>query len=313
MSNEPTGAPPQENLRNVFSFGTMFGQTSADITASLLLGRPASQIFAGRYNVPDALRYWESFSTSNPYMTEVGFFDKGKSAAYFLLSKMSNVRGQEFSDAEVESCLYRFARGGKWTTKPSKDADYKGTFYEYTHDFQADLGGGVKALRTFRLYAYRIQSKYSLVVYSPIVAIDLDGTSAAPAVRVAFAGGARMNLSGPSGNNVPHRTLFIDQAPPDDLDTNDTDLSGVSKFLQGNARSAPAYEFSQEEYHEFTGSGSANNNKAAGAAGTSKKKATRGRGFAPAAAALAPTPAPANSKRRALLAERGKGRAKWKD
>jgi hypothetical protein len=310
MSSEPTGAPPQENLRNVFSFGTLIGQPSAEITASQLLGRPASQIFAGRYNVPDALRYWESFSTSNPYMTEVGFFGGGKSAAYFLLSKMSNVRGQEFSDAEVESCLYRFARGGKWTTKPSKDADYKGTFYEYTHDYQVDLGGGLKPLRTFRLYAYRIQSKYSLVIYSPIVAIDLDGTSAAPAVHLAFAGGMQMNLSGPLGNNVPHRTIFIDQAPPDDLDPNDTDLSAVSRFLQEDAKSVPAYEFSQEEFYEFTGSGSPA--KAASVGGKSKKKVPKGRGFA-LTAAEAPTPPAANSKRRGLLAERGKGRVRWKD
>lgn len=249
---DPAGSPPHEVLANVFGFGTMIGQSSQTITDSNLLGRPNAQIFQGRYNVPDAVRYWESLQGLNPYLTEVGYFGRGKYAAYFLLSKLSNIRGQEFSDAEVESALYRFAKGGKWTTKASTGVDYKGTFYEYTHDYQIE-NAGQKVLRTFRLFAYRIQSKYSLIIYSPIVAVELDGTSAAPAVRVAFANGVQRDLTGTHADSQPFQVLYFDQdAPLDVMNSAPGNLSALTNFLQKGNAPTKSYQFNSEEFDEFT-------------------------------------------------------------
>lgn len=252
FSQDPTDSPAHEVLANVFSSGTMIGQSSETITNSNLLGRPNTQIFQGRYNVPDAVRYWESLQGVNPYLTEVGYFGKGKHAAYFLLSKLSNVRGQEFSDAEVESALYRFAKGGKWTTKASTGVDYKGTFYEYTHDYQIE-NAGQKILRTFRLFAYRIQSKYSLIIYSPIVAVELDGTSAAPAVRLAFADGVQRDLAGVHIEGQPFQVVYFDQdAPADIANSAPENLEPLTAFLQKGDTSGKSYQFSSEEFAEFT-------------------------------------------------------------
>ncbi|HQW29841.1 MAG TPA: hypothetical protein PK529_11685 [Verrucomicrobiales bacterium] len=196
---------------SVFRAGTFVGSGYEQIEASGFFGRrllPRAQM--GKWNVPYKLEFSERFANKNPYITEVGFFEN-REAAYFLIAKHSMESGMKLNGAEVQSLLYKVARGGAWVAKPASENsdDYNGgEFHEYTHTSSGD---------SFRLFAFVPQSRRQVLIYSPLVSPNLGGSSAAPGVILKFMDGQEIPLTISEPGDAPTVRLIDAPAPLPDL------------------------------------------------------------------------------------------------
>ncbi len=193
-----------------------FGKSAAQIEAEGSFGRRFfDRPRRGMFNIPDMFQYSERILSDNPYVTEIGFL--GDEAVYFLFRKASLEPAREIREAEVLSLLYRCAGNSTWSEESTDD---EGTLYEFK----------VSSSQKVRLFAYLTPNRGSLLVWSPVVAPNLNRLDTQGRLSISFADGAELTLA--EGEDAGEAvTIFYDIPAPANLD----DFSGGR-----NARAAAA-------------------------------------------------------------------------
>lgn len=155
----------------MFTFGSYVGKTFKEIEDAQIFGKNVfSKARQGKWNTKRRLQYDRRLrgtgKDQNPYIMEVGFFDD-KLAAYFIIQKRSLERGLRMNSVEVTGLLYKVASDGVWRVDAG-EAGSKGTSYQ----FAVGRKKGV-------LFAFHTPNKRQLLIYTPDVAPNLGGMSAA--------------------------------------------------------------------------------------------------------------------------------------